>query len=62
MSLPPLRHPAWLMVTIIACAGAALTSWMGGSHPLSLTFVLLAVVFALVFAIRIKHHTRHTDD
>jgi hypothetical protein len=54
MPLPPLRHPAWMMVSIIACAGAALTSWMGGSATLPLVFGALAVVLALALAIRIR--------
>lgn len=54
MHLPPIRHPAWLMVAIIACAGAALTSWMGGSTSLPVTFLVLAAVFALILAIRMK--------
>lgn len=57
MPLPPLRHPAWLMVAVIACAGAALTSWMGGSHTLPLTFLALAAVFALVLAARFKRRS-----
>ena len=50
MPLPPLRHPAWLMVAIIACLGAALTTRMAGSVTLPATFLVLAVVFALVVA------------
>lgn len=50
MPLPPLRHPAWLMVAIIACLGAALTTRMAGSVTLSATFLVLAVIFALVVA------------
>lgn len=54
MPLPPFRHPAWLMVTLIACLGAALTSWMGGSTTLPITFVVLAAVFAMILAGRLK--------
>lgn len=54
MPLPPLRHPAWMLVSIIACAGAALTSWMGGSVSFPLVFSALAVVLALTLAIRIR--------
>lgn len=50
MPLPPLRHPGWLMVAIIACLGAALTTRMAGSVTLSATFLVLAVIFALVVA------------
>jgi hypothetical protein len=53
MSLPPLRHPAWLMVAVIACAGAALTSWMGGSRGLPMAFLSLAAIFALVLGARL---------
>ena len=55
MPLPAIRHPAWLMVAVIACAGAALTSWMGGSTMLPITFLVLAAVFAVVLAVRMKH-------
>jgi len=58
MPLPPLRHPAWLMVATIACLGAALTSWMGGSTMLPVAFVLLAAVFAMILAMRMKR-SRH---
>jgi uncharacterized membrane protein YoaK (UPF0700 family) len=54
MPLPPLRHPAWLMVTVIACLGAALTSWMGGSTILPIAFVVLAAVYAMILAARLK--------
>ena len=54
MPLPPLRHPVWLFVAVIACAGAALTSWMGGSTGLPVTFLMLAATFALVLAARLK--------
>jgi hypothetical protein len=57
MTLPPLRHPGWLMVAVVACAGAALTSWMGGSRALPVTFLSLAVVFALVLAARLKRRS-----
>jgi hypothetical protein len=40
------------MVAVVACAGAALTSWMGGSRALPVTFLSLAVAFALVLAAR----------
>jgi len=58
MPLPPLRHPAWLMVATIACLGAALTSWMGGSTMLPIAFVLLAAVFAMLLAVRLKRTRR----
>jgi hypothetical protein len=54
MPLPPLRHPAWLMVATIACLGAALTTRMAGSVTLSTTFLVLAVVFAFVVATRFR--------
>lgn len=54
MPLPPLRHPAWLMVAVIACLGAALTSWMGGSATLPIAFALLAVVFVMILAVQLK--------
>ena len=54
MPLPPLRHPAWWMVAIIACLGAALTTRMAGSVILSATFLMLAVIFALVVASRLR--------
>ena len=54
MPVPPLRHPTWLIVAIIACAGAALTSWMGGSTMLPIAFLALAAVFAMVLAVRLK--------
>jgi hypothetical protein len=57
MPLPPLRHPAWLIVSVIACAGAALTSWMGGSTTLPITFAVLAAVFALILAARLKRRS-----
>lgn len=57
MSLPPVRHPAWQMVAVIGCAGAALTSWMGGSRLLSTIFLALAAVFALVLAARLKRRS-----
>ena len=58
MPLPTVRHPAWLMVATIACLGAALTSWMGGSTTLPVAFVLLAAVFAMILAMRMKR-SRH---
>jgi len=54
MPLPPVRHPAWLIVAAIACLGAALTSWMGGSAILPSTFLALAAVFGVVIAVRRK--------
>ena len=51
---PPLRHPAWLLVAIIACLGAALTTWMAGSVTLPATFVVLAAVFASVVSSRFR--------
>ena len=54
MPLPPLRHPAWWMVAIIACLGAALTTRMAGSVTLSATFLVLAVVFASIVATRFR--------
>jgi len=58
MALPPLRHPAWMMVATIACLGAALTSWMGGSTMLPIAFVLVAAVFAMILAVRLKRARR----
>ena len=58
MSLPAVRHPAWLMVALIACLAAALTSWMGGSAMLPITFIVLAAVFAMIFAVRLKRSRR----
>jgi uncharacterized membrane protein YoaK (UPF0700 family) len=58
MPLPTVRHPAWLMVATIACLGAALTSWMGGSTMLPVAFVLLAAVFAMILAMRMKRSRR----
>jgi hypothetical protein len=57
MSLPPLHHPAWLIVSVIACAGGALTSWMGGSTTLPITFAVLAAVFALILVARLKRRS-----
>jgi hypothetical protein len=54
MPLAPLRHPAWSMVAIIACLGAALTTRMAGSVTLSVTFLVIAVVFALIVATRFR--------
>ncbi len=54
MPLPPLRHPAWLLVAISACLGAALTTWMAGSVTLPATFVVLAAVFASVVSSRFR--------
>ena len=54
MPLPPLRHPAWCMVAIIACLGAALTTRVAGSVTLSATFLVLAMVFASVVATRFR--------
>ena len=54
MPLPPLRHPTWLMVAIIACLGAALTTRIAGSVTLSATFPVLAAVFALIVAVRFR--------
>jgi hypothetical protein len=54
MPLPPARHPMWLMVSIIACVGAAITSRMGGSSALPIAFAVLAAVFTLLRAIRVK--------
>ena len=58
MPLPTVRHPAWLMVATIACLGAALTSWMGGSAMLPIAFVLLAAVFAMILAVRLRRTRR----
>ena len=54
MPLPSLRHPAWLMVAVIACLGAALTTRMAGSVTLATTLLVLAAVFALIVAIRFR--------
>lgn len=51
MPLPPLRRPTWLMVAIIACLGATLTTRMAGSVTLSATIPVLAAVFALIVAV-----------
>lgn len=58
MALPPLQHPAWLMVATIGSLGAALTSWMGGSVLLPIALLLLAAVFALLLAVRFKRMRR----
>ncbi len=42
------------MVAVIACLGAALTSWMGGSATLPIAFALLAVVFVMILAVQLK--------
>jgi hypothetical protein len=42
------------MVAIIACLGAALTTRMAGSVTLSVTFLVIAVVFALIVATRFR--------
>ena len=56
MPLPPLRHAAWSTVAAIACMGAALTSWMGGSTGMMLGFLVLAVALALILAAGIRRH------
>ena len=35
MSLPPLRHPSWLMVAMIGLFGASLTTFMAGAYTAS---------------------------
>lgn len=58
MPLPSLRDPAWPMVAVIACLGAALTTRMAGSVTFATTFLLLAAVFALIVAIRFRRMRR----
>ena len=54
MPLPPRKHPAWLLVAVIASLGAALTSRMGGSPSRSTAFLGVAVVFIALAAKRIR--------
>jgi hypothetical protein len=56
--LPPLNHPAWLMVAVIACMGAALTTWLARAAGTSLCLMTSAVVFALALAAKVNHHRR----
>lgn len=56
--LPPLSHPAWLMVAIIACMGAALTTWLARAGGASLCLMTSAVVLALALAGKLNRHRR----
>ena len=46
-TLPPFRHPSWLMVLTIALFGGSLTALMGGSALLS-NVLLAAGAFCAV--------------
>jgi uncharacterized membrane protein YjjP (DUF1212 family) len=47
-TLPPLRHPSWLIVLTIALCGGSLTALMGGSAALSTALLTAAVVCGLI--------------
>ena len=53
-SLPPRRHPAWLMVSIIGCAGAALVSWIVGSAGGTILWLIAALLLALGLAAKLN--------
>jgi hypothetical protein len=61
MRLPPVRHPAWLMVATIACLGAALTSSMAGSRRMALALLSIAIVLALASGLRFRRLRRDAE-
>ena len=48
MPLPPLRHPAWMMVATIALFGASLTTFMAGAYGFSKTCIAMAAFTAML--------------
>ena len=48
MSLPPLRHPAWIMVVTIGLIGASLTTFMAGAYAFSKVLIAGAAFFAVM--------------
>ena len=48
MSLPPLRHPSWMIVLTIALFGGSLTALLGGSGALAKVLIALAAFAAML--------------
>ena len=48
MSLPPLRHPSWMLVVTIGLFGASLTTFMAGAYTFSKILIALAAFFAMM--------------
>ena len=48
MSLPPLRHPSWMLVVTIGLFGASLTTFMARAYTFSKILIALAAFFAMM--------------